>query len=219
MRPPALSRGASCILPLCLGALLILGISCAGREKAIARRQFADRLESTFGLSFPCSVRCSPSHHGPTTGLLIGIEKDTLTWTWEGLGGRLDLVNNPPPGVKHVPGRWDVWVDSVTNYPPHLVHVGPQRTPLPVNSPAESVFIEALLYAIGSDSVRVPIDKDKIVVLQMRQWKAPPGRNLYLDYLYRHDSGPTAAVVVRALERQRRGLPAFPTSKERSERR
>jgi hypothetical protein len=147
---------------------------------------------------------------------LIGVEKDTLEWTWEGLGGRQDLVNNPPPGIREDPARYEAWVDSVSSYPPHLVHIGPHRTPLPVNSPAESVFIEVLWFAIGGDSVPVNVDREKVAVLQMRQWKAPPGKNLVYDYMYRLYSGPRAAVVARALERQRRGLPAFQSHKERA---
>jgi hypothetical protein len=88
-----------------------------------------------------------------------------------------------------------------------LVRVGLHETPLPFKSPAESVFIDLLWSAIGPDSVFLPPDKDKMAVLELRDRGTM--RNRALEYLYRLNSGPYAASVARALERQRRGLPGL----------
>jgi hypothetical protein len=186
---------------VCLGALLALGIACARSEQAVTRQRLAVRAKSMFGISFPCSVRCSgPGGRAPIFGLLIGAHKDTLTWTWDAVEGR-DL-QPPPPGMKRT-----AWVESVLAYPPHLVHVGPHGTPLPFKSPAESVFIDLLWSAIGSDSVFLPPDEDKVAVLMLRDRGTTKDRAL--EYLYRLHSGPYAASVARMLERQRRGLPGL----------
>jgi hypothetical protein len=201
-------RGYVLWATLCLGVLLALGISCARDERAVARQQLAARVKSTFGISFPCSVRCARTLGNRDLGLLIGAHRDTLTWTWDAIEGR--RIPPRPPNMSGA--QYNALAESILGYPAHLVHVGPHGTPLPLNSPAESVFIEVLWSAIGSDSVFVPEDKDKIAVLRSREWGTT--KHLVQDYIYRLNSGPRAASVARALERQRRGLPAFRTHKE-----
>jgi len=171
----------------------------------MAQRQLDDRAKSTLGISIPCIVRCDDNGRGLTEGALIGAHKDTLRWTWDGIEGRLGI-----PKARSGEGAvaYQARVDSFLAYPPHLVHV--RGRALPLNSPAESVFIEVLWSAIGKDTVWQTASHDSLVLEGMRYQLGRPTTG----YLSRLNNGPRAARVARALQRQQRGMPALLTSAE-----
>ena len=171
----------------------------------MAQRQFAERVKSALGISLPCTVRCDDNGRGLTDGALIGANKDTLRWSWDGLEGRQRV---PTPRVGEGKARYHARVDSFLGYPPHPVHVNGRV--LALNSPAESVFIEALWSAIGKDTIWQPLNHDSLVLEGMRYQLGRPTTG----YLSRLNNGPRAARVARALQRQQRGMPALLTSAE-----
>jgi len=185
--------------------LIVLQCSCARHEQAVAQRQLAERARSTLGISIPCTVSCDDNGRGLTEGALVGAHKDTLRWSWDGLEGRRQV---PKPHDGESDARYQARVDSFLAYPPHLVHVNGRA--LPLNSPAESVFIAVLWSAIGKDTVWQPLNHDSLVLEGMRYQLGRPTTG----YLSRLNNGPRAARVARALQRQQRGMPAVLTSAE-----
>jgi len=103
----------------------------------------------------------------------------------------------PPSSVRHDRDRLNAWADSVVQFTPRLAYIGATHyrahgaMPLAVGSSSESLFIQLLWVAIGSDSVFIP----------------PPGK---------HDKRPMAASVARLLQRQRAGLPLMPATRKAS---
>lgn len=185
--------------------LLIAQCSCARHEPTMAQQRLAERAKSALGISIPCTVRCDDNGRGLTEGALIGVHRDTLLWSWDGIEDRLGI---PKPRAGEDAVRYQARVDSFLAYPPHLVHV--RGRILPLNSPAESAFIEVLWSAIGKDTVWQATNHDSLVLEGMRYQLGKPTTG----YLSRLNNGPRAARVARALQRQQRGMPALLTSAE-----
>src|SRR5262249_56816159 len=178
-------------LQLITVTLIIFQCSCARRQQTMAQRQLAERAKSTLGISIPCTVRCDDNGRGLTEGALIGAHKDTLLWSWDDSDGRQQI---PRRRVGEEGPRYQARVDSFLGYPPKLVHVNGRA--LPLNSPAESVFIEILWSAIGKDTVWKPSDHDSVVLEGMRYELGRPTTG----YLSRLNNGPRAARAARALQ-------------------
>ena len=168
---------------ICIGVSLSIAAGCSRDPRAVADRQFATRIKSTFGMSVPCSLAwCGGYLDGSTGGVLVGTARHTLLWSW-GL---------PPSAasVRRDGTHSNSWVDSVVRATPIPVYIGAAHyraagaKPLAVGSSSESLFIQLLWMAVAADSVFIP----------------PPGE---------HDKRPMAASIARAPQRQRAGLPAL----------
>jgi len=156
--------------PTELFLLLVLALlpACERDELSTADRRLSVRLESTFGISLPCSLGwCQPYLDGGTVGgLIVAASGDSLKWAW----GRRSPEMRTPKSIEHDQTRMDAWVDSLLKSPPTFAYVGvdhwsrPGGRPLPVGSSAESLFIQLLWYVAGVDTVmpsRVYVEPDR----------------------------------------------------------
>ena len=176
-----------------LGVFLVFVTACERDPRSIARRQLSARLESTFGISLPCSLRWCDSYldGGSVGGLVVDRKGDSLQWAWSplvpgpGLGRRSREASIPRD-------RLNAWADSILLATPHPVYVGATyyraagAKPLPIAGPAESLFIQLLWQAVGADSV-------------------------FRDGSLSRRKRPLAASVARCLQRQRAGEMVMPS--------
>jgi hypothetical protein len=190
--------------------LIFLQCSCAQDPRVVERRHFAARVKSLLGISFPCTVQCPDNGGGVVDGIFIGTSRDTMFWSWDP-GTRLRTPQRLPGEDDR---RYEARVDSFQKYHlPYLVHVGGEA--LPLNSPAESVFIQVLRFTAGVDTVRHEMgpNQDSLALNRMHMDLGRPD-NHYLERYELLNSRPRAAALARMLQRQQRGLTAFYTAAE-----
>jgi len=142
-----------------LAVILVLLPACERHTLNTADRRLSKRIESTFGISLPCSLsRCNGGGF-VVGGLVVDTKGDSLKWAW---GRPWEGVRVPEWGDRH---RVEAYLDSAFKNPPTLAYVGaedyraPGARPLSVGSSAESLFIQLLWYVVGADSVySAPLD-------------------------------------------------------------
>ena len=82
--PHAHGPGVTLGVALCFGVILAFLPACERDTFSTAERELSARLESTFGISLPCSLSWCDSYMdgGTVGGLLIDAKGDSLKWAW-----------------------------------------------------------------------------------------------------------------------------------------
>jgi len=191
-----LSSSCSSLVTFLTLLLASIPLACNYNGRTVAERQFAARVQSTLGISLPCTLAwCSPYLDGGSFGgVLVGAKGDSLPWAY---GHGMIPPPATPSSIRHDRARVDAWEDSIVQSAPRLAYVGAKHyresgaMPLAIGSPAESLFIRVLWKAADGDTVGTPLPGEQ----------PSPGRQA---------KRLIAANIARSLERQRAGLEGIP---------